>query len=262
MRLLLSCALLAVVATAGAVVADTPPPLNGRPNQTLLTVSQRHPAPQTRKKHSSPVFVVLGSSTAAGTGANPIDSAWVWRFTAYALRRDPTAKVINLAVGGYTTYDIMPTGFTPPPGRQLPKEGHNITKALTYHPDVLIINLPSNDAANDYSVREQLANYAVITAQVTDPKTHLFVSTTQPRNFTKPGQLKIQMDMRDSTYSRFGSRTMDFWTGLANPDGTMKAEFNSGDGIHLNNAGHRILLQRALAAGVWRVMATRHAAGE
>ncbi len=198
-----------------------------------------------------PVIVVLGSSTAAGTGPNPIDSAWVWRFTAYALSQDPRAVVINLAIGGYTTYNIMPTGFTPPAGRPRPDSAHNITKALGYHPDVLVINLPSNDAANSCSVHEQLANYAVITAQITDPKVQFFVSTTQPRDFTDTVQLRIQVEMRDSTFARFGSHTMDFWTGFSNPDGTLKPEFDCGDGIHMNNAGHRLLFERALTAGLW-----------
>jgi len=196
-----------------------------------------------------PVIVVLGSSTAAGTGANPIDSAWVWRFTKYILQKDSSAKVINLAVGGYTTYDIMPTGFVPPANRPGPKEGHNITSALSYHPDVLIINLPSNDAASGYSVQEQLANYSLIVAQLTDPETRLFVSTTQPRNFADSSKVQTQVEMRDSTIRRFGPRTMDFWTDLATPDGTLKKEYDSGDGIHLNNAGHWILFERALRAG-------------
>lgn len=215
------------------------------------TLAQDQPPP--------PVIVVLGSSTAAGTGSNPVDSAWVWRFTAYALRQDPRAIVINLAIGGYTTFNIMPTGFTPPTGRPLPDSEHNITKALSYHPDVLIINLPSNDAANRYPVREQLSNYTAITAQITDPKMHLFVSTTQPRNFTDTMQLRIQREMRDSTYARFGSHTMDFWTDFANPDGTLKPEFDCGDGIHMNNAGHLLLFERALAAGVWVGMADKSA---
>jgi lysophospholipase L1-like esterase len=198
-----------------------------------------------------PVVVVLGSSTAAGTGANPIDSAWVWRFTAYGLSRNPNATVVNLAIGGYTTYDIMPTGFTPPAGRPTPKTGHNITQALAYNPDVLIINLPSNDAANGYAVSEQLANYDVITSQVTDPKTTLFVSTTQPRNIADASRRALLLEMRDSTYARFGTNTMDFWTTLANPDGTIVPAYNSGDGIHLNNAGHKILFERAVAAGAW-----------
>lgn len=200
---------------------------------------------------ASPVIVVLGSSTAAGTGPRSIDSAWVWRLAAYARKQNPRATVINLAIGGYTTYDIMPTGFTPPPGRPSPKTNHNITKALSYHPDVLIINLPSNDAANGYPVREQLANYAAITSQIADPKTQLFVSTTQPRNFADALQRRIQMDMRDSTHRRFGSHAMDFWTGFANPNGTIKPEYDCGDGIHLNSAAHRILFERARAAGVW-----------
>lgn len=58
-------------------------------------------------------IVVLGSSTAAGTGTTNPDSAWVNRFRNYFVAQDSSFRVINLAVGGYTTYHIMPTGFVP-----------------------------------------------------------------------------------------------------------------------------------------------------
>ncbi len=246
MRLFLSFMLIAALETTGAFASCPSALVHGPSNQSALSEGPQRPPTRTRDKQRPLVIVILGSSTAAGTGAKPIDSAWVWRLTAYVLSHDSSATVINLAVGGYTTYDIMPTGFTPPPGRPKPKDGHNISKALSFHPDILIVNLPSNDAANEYPVREQLSNYAVLVGQITNPTVQLFVSTTQPRNFTKPEQLRIQMDMRDSTYLRFGSHTMDFWTGIANPDASLKGEFDSGDGIHLNNLGHRILFERAL----------------
>ncbi len=233
MRCRLNCLISAVLATAIAV--------NGSSQAQT----------KTPRKDATPVIVVLGSSTAAGTGANPIDSAWVWRLTEYVKRHSPSATVVNLAVGGYTTYDIMPTDFTPPSGRPTPKEGHNITQALSYNPDELIINLPSNDAASGYSVQEQLENYSMITGKIANPKMLLFVSTPQPRNFADAARLHIQKEMRDSTNRRFRSHTMDFWSGLANTDGSLKKKFDSGDGIHLNNAGHRLLFQRALNAGVW-----------
>jgi lysophospholipase L1-like esterase len=165
-------------------------------------------------------------------------------------RSDSLARVVNLAVPGYTTYHLLPTGNSAHEGRPAPDPEHNITRALTFKPDVLIINLPSNDANNGYPVREQLANYDVIRAQITNPGTLLFVSTTQPRNIPDAAGRKLLMEMRDSSYARFGSHAMDFWTGLGNPDGSLKAVFDSGDGIHLNNAGHRILFERALSSGV------------
>ncbi|MEO1448111.1 MAG: SGNH/GDSL hydrolase family protein, partial [Bacteroidota bacterium] len=101
-------------------------------------------------------IVVLGSSTAAGAGASPVDSAWVWRYRHYLQSINPANQVSNLAVGGFTSYRIMPTGFVPPASRPSPDTTHNITTALTLAPDAIIINLPSNDVSSGYTVAEQL----------------------------------------------------------------------------------------------------------
>jgi lysophospholipase L1-like esterase len=198
---------------------------------------------------STRIIVVLGSSTAAGTGASTPDSSWVGRFRSYVKHEDSTASVINLAVGGYTTYDIMPTGFTPPAGRPTPKVTHNVTYGLTFKPRVIIINLPSNDVAYGYSIAEQLANYDTIMSRI-PPSVTVWVSTTQPRNLDATGRANL-IAMRDSTFARFTTHALDFWTTLANTDGSINPVYGAGDGIHLNNAGHRILFERVVAAGVW-----------
>ena len=203
---------------------------------------------------STIVIVVLGSSTAAGTGPSSPDSAWVNRYRKYIHDLDSTAYVINLAVGGYTTYDIMPTGYIPPQGRPSPKPNNNITYALTYKPSAIIINLPSNDVAQNFSIQEQLDNYDFILAEAVD--TPVWITTTQPRNFSTQSQRDQLMIMRDSTYTRFGDYAIDFWTDLANADGTINAAYNSGDGVHINNAGHRIFYQRVVAAGIWEYLTT------
>ncbi len=196
-----------------------------------------------------PLIVVLGSSTAAGTGPTSPDSAWVWRYRSYVQSLDKDAYVVNLAVGGYTTYDIMPTGYVPPTGRPTPKPNHNITYAMTYKPSAIIINLPSNDAAQNIPIPEQLANYDTIWAHAGD--TPLWVTTTQPRNFSTQAQRDQLMYVRDFTYIKFGDHTIDFWTGLANTDGTINSAYNSGDGVHINNAGHRVFFQRVVEKKIW-----------
>ena len=189
-------------------------------------------------------IVVLGSSTSAGTGASPIDSAWVPRFTRYLKTVDTTYRVINLGVGGYSTYNVMPTGFTPPGGRPNPSTSNNITKALTYNPVAVLINLPSNDAAGSYPMIEQIANYDTLTAILKRNNIKFWMTTTQPRNFSNQSQLNLLFAMRDSTFSRYGPHALDVWTPLAQPNGFILAQFGSGDGIHLNNAGHKIVYER------------------
>lgn len=189
-------------------------------------------------------IVVLGSSTAAGTGTTNPDSAWVNRFRNYFVAQDSSFRVINLAVGGYTTYHIMPTGFVPINGRPNPSVYNNITYALTYNPVAVLINMPSNDAANSFPMIEQIANYDTLVKILNEQSIPFWMSTTQPRNFSNQSQLNLLFAMRDSTYSRYANNAVDFWTNLAQVNGWINPIYNSGDGIHLNNAAHRILFER------------------
>lgn len=191
-------------------------------------------------------IVVLGSSTSAGTGANPPDSAYVNRVRAHIASVDTTYKVLNLAVGGFTSYHVMPTSFVPPGGRPTPRATNNITYALEYNPKAIFINLPSNDAASSYPLSEQIANYDTLVAVANRSNVKLWITTTQPRNLSSQTQLDLLTGMRDSVFSRYAPYAVDFWTTLAQPNGFIVPEFNSGDGIHLNNAGHRLLYQRAI----------------
>ena len=155
--------------------------------------------------------------------------------------------MINLAVGGYSTYHIMPDNFLPPPSRPKPDRNNNITRALSFNPTAIIINLPSNDADYGYSVSEQLENYDTIRALIDSHGIPLWVATTQPRNLSSTGRQNL-LEMRDSTFTRFAN-PIDFWTVLAEEDGRIKPQYNSGDGVHLNDAAHRILFDRAVLVG-------------
>jgi hypothetical protein len=143
----------------------------------------------------------------------------------------------------------MPTGHNPPGGRPNPDTQRNITKALNLNPDAIIINLPSNDAAFGFSVTEQLANYDSILVLSKRQNVPAWISTTQPRNLSESGRLNL-MAMRDSTFARYGHKAIDFWTDLARPDGRINPAYNSGDGVHLNDAGHRILFNRVVEANI------------
>ncbi len=204
------------------------------------------------KKGKIERIVILGSSTAAGKGPSSIDSSWVNRFRRYAEKVNLLNKVINLAVSGYTTYHIMPDGFVPTKkNRPLPSKGHNITKALELNPTSIIINLPSNDAFFKYSVDEQIANYKVILKKAKEQNVPVWITTTQPRNNNSDSTMtKELITMRDSTYSLCGNHTIDFWTTLATEKGKINPKYDSGDGIHLNDAGHKILFERVVVKGI------------
>jgi lysophospholipase L1-like esterase len=190
-------------------------------------------------------IVVLGSSTAFGVGPTSKDSTWVNRYKRYAKKTNPKISIHNLAVGGYTTYHILPNGFIPPANRPIPIMEHNITKALEFKPTAIIINLPSNDAARGYSIDEQISNYRIIIEKANAEYVPLWVATTQPCNYDSLTRATL-MEMRDSTYSIWGEYAIDFWNGIADSIGRINPKFDSGDGVHLNNVGHRILFNRVV----------------
>ncbi|MFN8177538.1 MAG: GDSL-type esterase/lipase family protein [bacterium] len=198
--------------------------------------------------------VVLGSSTAAGTGPAHWDSAWVNRFRADALAGDSLRVVTNYGVGGFTTYHIMPDGYVPPPGRPLPAQDLNISKAIRVGADAVIINLPSNDQVNGYDIQETIANYDTVMAVAAAAGVQVWLSTTQPRNTTAQIRAAL-MAMRDTTYALWGDRAVDFWTTIANEDGTINSAYDSGDGVHLNDRAHGILFDRVAAKHIWDAIA-------
>ena len=194
-------------------------------------------------------IVVIGSSTAAGYGVSEKDSAWVWRYRMHLSGIHSSWNVVNLGVGGYSTYQLQPTWYRWPSGRPRPDTLRNITRALAMRPSAVIINLPSNDAASNFSIVEQSENYERIAEEAARAGVPLWVSTTQPRDLAETKRQNL-ITMRDWIRGRFADRTLDFWTGLAGDDGSLLELFNSGDGIHLNEEGHALLFSRVRDAAI------------
>ncbi len=193
--------------------------------------------------------VVIGSSTAAGTGASVPDSAWVNRYRSYLTNLHPEYEVSNLAKGGYQTYHLMPTGFVPPPGRNQPDTLRNITRALSLDPDAIIVNLPSNDAAVGISAAEQMQNFRAMQALALAQDVSFWICTPQPRIFDST-KVAIQWALLDSIEAYFAPKVLDFWDQIAEPSGLPSGIYDAGDGVHLNDLGHRILAERVEEAQI------------
>jgi len=201
-------------------------------------------------------IVVLGSSTSAGIGPKQAKNAWVPRYRARLAERYPNVTVLNLAVGGQTTFHIQPTDYTPPPNRPAPVSNKNITAALALGPIAIIINLPSNDQAANYPWSEQLANYDRVARLAAAAHVPLWVSTSQPRNFNDPAQLHDLARAREALAQKFAPRTLDFWTPFATANGWVQGRYDAGDGTHLNDEAHAILADIVEAAHIPEQLAT------
>jgi lysophospholipase L1-like esterase len=191
--------------------------------------------------------VIMGSSTAYGTGASVYDSSWVGRTTAF-LNQNTTdgldTLVYNIAAPAYTTYQEMPNDFTPPPGRPLPDEFYNITKALSYDPDIVIINLPSNDLSYGYAKSETMSNFRLMYSAVCASGARCYITTPQPRNDFDDAQRDSLFSLVDSVTNAFGAYAVNFWDCLVTTDGQhmLKDELRAtGSSIHVNNMGHQLL---------------------
>ena len=199
-----------------------------------------------QQHQSAKNIVVLGSSTAAGTGPKTPDSTWVNLLRKYLQSDDPAVTVTNLAVGGFTSYKILPEGGDLPFYKPKPDPEHNIDMALSLKPDLIIINMPSNDITEGFSVEDFRKNLQVVTDLIRQQNIRFYITTTQPRNTTAANRKKLRQ-MRDIIMRSYRNNYIDCWDELSTPDGNIVPLYDSGDGVHLNGLGHRIMFERVAA---------------
>ncbi|MDT3402337.1 SGNH/GDSL hydrolase family protein [Mucilaginibacter terrae] len=230
-----SILLLALAAAFSACKKDAATAQSGSETGNLATTSLAN------ARNTPGVIVIIGASTAAGSGATPIDSSWVNRLRSETAGNPVPLKYINLAKGGYTSYEGMPTGFVKS-GRPAPDTARNITKALSYHPSLVMITFPSNDIAKGYASDEVVNNYAAIVRKLDSAKVPYILFGTQPRDFTDATRRVALKDLNDRLASIYGNKANDYFGRLDTTDYKIKGSLAAGDGVHLNNKGHYVVL--------------------
>ena len=196
------------------------------------------------------LLVVLGSSTAAGMGASSPSASCIGLVTRHARAMNATDGVWNLARPGFTTWSILPAPVRGEQRRRPPNLGRNVTRALSAHPYAILLSLPTNDTLAGVPVPEQRANFERIAQVISDAGVRLFVMSSQPRNF--PGPLRAELfDFRGWLQQRFAPTFIDAWSDLVGPEHRLRADLDSGDGTHVNDAGHLILATRIVRANVF-----------
>jgi len=211
-------------------------------------------APTTAAAVPPITVVVLGSSTAAGIGVTDPAESWVQRYAASLEAADPANEVVNLAVPRLTSFEVLPTGWEVGGGRPPADPAHNVTAALERRPDAIIVNLPSNDIARGYPVGDLLTNLDRIAGTAANAGVEVWVTTTQPASLEPTDRQRLQ-NARDVIIGRFGDHAINVWAGLATSGGSLDPAYDSGDGIHLNTAGHQLLAERVAAAGIPQALA-------
>jgi lysophospholipase L1-like esterase/predicted esterase len=200
--------------------------------------------------------VFMGSSTTAGTGPSSSDSAFVNRLQAAWRKNMSDGKdtvCINLGVGGSVSYNGLPTG-TSIPGKPSPDINHNITKAISYEPAMIFVNYPTNDFddTHQYTDKEWMDNMRTIFQVGKAAGARVFIASPQPRNWYSDPVRLMMKHLLDSVNTNFGKYGVDFWTDNATVDNKIISANDAGDGIHLNNQGHRFLFQRVIAKDLFQ----------
>ncbi len=196
------------------------------------------------------IIVVLGSSTAEGVGVTNPDSAYVRIVQAYYQNLGLIDTIYDLALSGFTTYYAMPSSYVHPPDRPEHSFGYNVTAAMALNPDVVLVNFPTNDIVDGYSLTEYLSNLHVIYDSVIAAGKVCYVTTTQPLDYEPVDTLEILRAGRDSILAEFGAYSIDFYDPLVASDSLTINPLYYLDGTHVNSAGHRVLAQTVIDANI------------
>ncbi|MEO6316000.1 MAG: SGNH/GDSL hydrolase family protein [Chitinophagaceae bacterium] len=200
-------------------------------------------------------LVIIGSSTSACAEVNSVTECYTGRLRAYYDMQAPEDTLVenDLALGGTNCYNGMPSSYVSPYAAPYqPITDRNITAALNRNPDVIIVNYPTNDY-NTLRIDSIMYCLRTIRDSANIKGVPCFVTTTQPRTaFSAPDREKLR-ELKDSILLEMGFFAIDFWTDLADPaDNTLLPAYRVlVDNIHMNAAGHNILLQRVLAKNVF-----------
>lgn len=189
-------------------------------------------------------IVILGSSTAVGTGATSPEKSWVGLLDAWLGTVTANHEIINLAKGGLTTVPFRNDGSSP-----LPDANRNISRALDLNPDLIILNFPSNNVSAGIPVATTIAHYREMKAAADARGITVLLTTTQPRNFGELAKRQLLQQEAIAVRAEFGASVIDVYDELTdfNNGLRLKSAYNSGDGTHLSDAGHAYLFRTAQA---------------
>lgn len=185
-------------------------------------------------------WVVLGSSSAAGAGASKPENSWVGLLSADEVSAD--VLLHNIARGGYSSYQALSESCKVDVLRKQPDPEHNIDKALQLSADLVLLSFPSNDAALGYPATETAANILLLRQQLADENIALLVLSAQPRNMAADRQKQL-VELNRLLKPALADCFVDVYALLAGADGGLSVQYDFGDGVHLNDAGHQLVFK-------------------
>jgi lysophospholipase L1-like esterase len=169
----------------------------------------------------------------------------------------PSVTVANLAYPGYTTAQALPVGASRPAGRPASDTARNLEAALALKPVLVLLQFPSNDAAQSFPLSETLANHTTLRDGVRAAGAVDVIIGPFPRAFTDAPTIALMTGLRDGLPAVGAPRYLPLWTDLAKSDNAVLDQYGYGDGIHVNDAGHRLIADKVIDSAAWQAVCTK-----
>lgn len=185
-------------------------------------------------------LVVLGSSTAAGTGSSHVAKSWVGQLEVWLESRG--TFVVNLAVPGALTASAACIVKGKPNWRKQINPQRNVERAIALGATHLILAFPSNDAIAGVPVtqtRDQLLGIRRCAARA---GIKVAIMSTQPRAGVTPEQAQAIEEVDALMRRSFGKCYIDVNHILLKSGGQSDGSpIAAGDKVHYNDRGHAII---------------------
>jgi acyl-CoA thioesterase I len=187
-------------------------------------------------------IAVLGSSTAAGTGASQTSNSWVGLLQTW-LMRTKGEKIINLATPGILSSSALCTQEASSNLMELISPTRNIERALKLGASRLILAFPSNDTTNGLPAEQTINNFLEMRqcAQSSE-KVQIAVMSSLPRSGLSKKQNITIAQIDAAMQKEFGQCFINVRSALADSTNeNPRRDLSAGDGVHFNDAGHAII---------------------
>lgn len=203
---------------------------------TLMPKLQLHDL-STNKK-----VALLGDSVLRGTTYTAEENTWRAKLT-----RELGIDVTSYYVSGATITVGCPDGYVPPSDWDVPDTTNNVTKAIADGADMVVISYVSNyvkraNGEGQVGVDNYIAAAQAIVQACIDAGVEYRIFHTLPRSVTDI-QRQTLRDTAAALTTEFGEYTLELYDTISTADNFFKAEYDSGDGVHPNAAGHNVFYE-------------------
>lgn len=196
--------------------------------------------------------VAIGASTCAGANASPFSATWQGQLLASIQSYNPADNVLSLC-GANNTGNMIPTGMTVPncsnnAGSVLPDTAHNITAALSHSPNAVIMyggegNFITGNFCTPNTVADIEASIVMIANAAASASVPLYMTSAGPESTWNASQKANAAAVDSWIAANYPTQYINTGSVLDDGSGGLKAIYDSGDGIHPNNAGYLAVFQ-------------------